>query len=428
MDRPADVTTGQTAATLPYVTGFEDETDNAQWTFLNEDYVNAWRIGTATKKEGNRSLYVTMPTNDNSYASGSPQPYLFAYRVIDMAEPGLYDIGFSWKAQGESSNDFMRVFVVPDSIYIEPGDRNGISATATPSGWVTLGGKYNLQSQWQDTVFTAQMFTEAGKYKLLFYWTNNTSTNSSYPPAAAVDSVFFQKNVVCMTPIDVTVDKINDVDAELNFIGYNTEAWDLKLSTTEFEVDDDQIAGQTGDVFNGQIDTLSYQMTGLQPSTTYYYYLRTPCNDEWQKGTFTTKCERQPLTVLEYFDESEDFPGCWTKLTNNTGNNAAFPAINTETYYNGKAALEFYAQGSAYYNAAVSPMLDVEDLSKVQVRFYGYSPVATGKLVVGAIEDAADYETIFPIDTLTVEEKGVGNTLKCRSMPMRARATRSMSC
>ena len=404
---PLTFTTGQTAATLPYVATFEDEADNAQWTLLNEDFVNAWRIGTAIKKQGSRSLYVTMPTNDNSYASGSPQPYLFAYRVIDMAEPGLYDIGFSWKAQGEGTADFMRAFIVPDSIYIEPGDKNGISATATPSGWVTLGGKYNLQSEWQDTVFTAQMFTEAGKYKLLFYWTNNTSTNTSYPPAAAVDSVFFKKNVVCMTPIDVTVDKINDTDAELNFIGYNTEAWDLKLSTTEFEVDDDQIASQTGDVFNGQIDTLSYKMTGLQPSTTYYYYLRTPCNDEWQKGTFTTKCERQPLTVLEYFDESEDFPGCWTKLTNNTGNNAAFPAINTETYYNGKAALEFYAQGSAYYNAAVSPMLDVEDLSKVQVRFYGYSPVATGKLVVGAIEDAGDYETIFPIDTLTVEEKGV---------------------
>lgn len=404
---PLTFTTGQTAATLPYLATFEDEADNAQWTFLNEDYVNAWRIGTATKKQGSRSLYVTMPTNDNSYASGSPQPYLFAYRVIDMAEPGLYDIGFSWKAQGEGTADFMRAFIVPDSIYIEPGDKNGISATATPSGWVTLGGKYNLQSEWQDTVFTAQMFTEAGKYKLLFYWTNNTSTNTSYPPAAAVDSVFFQKNVVCMTPIDVTVDKINDTDAELNFIGYNTEAWDLKLSTTEFEVDDDQIASQTGDVFNGQIDTLSYKMTGLQPSTTYYYYLRTPCNDEWQKGSFTTKCERQPLTVLEYFDESDAFPGCWTKLTNNTGNNVDFPAINTETYYNGKAALEFYAQGSTYYNAAVSPMLDVEDLSKVQVRFQGYSPVATGKLVVGAIEDAADYETIFPIDTLAVEEKGV---------------------
>ena len=404
---PLTFTTEQTAATLPYVATFEDEADNAQWTLLNEDFVNAWRIGTATKKQGSRSLYVTMPTNDNSYASGTPQPYLFAYRVIDMAEPGLYDIGFSWKAQGESTNDFMRVFVVPDSLEVIPGEKNGISATATPSGWVTLGGKYNLQSEWQDTVFTAQMFTEAGKYKLLFYWTNNTSTNTSYPPAAAVDSVFFKKNVVCMTPIDVTVDKINDVDAELNFISYNTEAWDLKLSTTEFDVADDKIADQEADVFDGQIDTLSYKMTGLQPSTTYYYYLRTPCNDEWQKGTFTTKCERQPLTVLEYFDESEDFPGCWTKLTNNTGNNAAFPAINTETYYNGKAALEFYAQGSAYYNAAVSPMLDVDDLSKVQVRFYGYSPVATGKLVVGAIEDAADYETIFPIDTLTVEEKGV---------------------
>ena len=404
---PLTFTTGQTAATLPYLATFEDEADNAQWTLLNEDFVNAWRIGTATKKQGSRSLYVTMPTNDNSYASGSPQPYLFAYRVIDMTEPGLYDIGFSWKAQGESTNDFMRVFVVPDSIYIEPGDKNGISATATPTGWRTLGGKYNLQSEWQDTTFVREMFTEAGKYKLVFYWTNNTSTNTSYPPAAAVDSVFFKKNVVCMTPIDVTVDEINDTDAELNFIGYNTEAWDLKLSTTEFDVADDRIANQTANVFDGQIDTLSYKMTGLQPSTTYYYYLRTPCNDEWQKGTFTTKCARQPLTVLEYFDESDAFPGCWTKLTNNTGNNVDFPAINTETYYNGKAALEFYAQGSTYYNAAVSPMLDVEDLSKVQVRFQGYSPVATGKLVVGAIEDAADYETIFPIDTLTVEEKGV---------------------
>ena len=232
---PLTFTTGQTAATLPYLATFEDEADNAQWTLLNEDFVNAWRIGTATKKQGSRSLYVTMPTNDNSYASGSPQPYLFAYRVIDMTEPGLYDIGFSWKAQGESTNDFMRVFVVPDSIYIEPGDKNGISATATPTGWRTLGGKYNLQSEWQDTTFVREMFTEAGKYKLVFYWTNNTSTNTSYPPAAAVDSVFFKKNVVCMTPIDVTVDKINDTDAELNFIGYNSKSTPMFACSCSFD-------------------------------------------------------------------------------------------------------------------------------------------------------------------------------------------------
>ena len=398
---PLTFTTEQTAATLPYVATFEDEADNAQWTLLNEDFVNAWRIGTATKKQGGRSLYVTMPTNDNSYASGSPQPYLFAYRVIDMTEPGLYDIGFSWKAQGEGTADFMRVFVVPDSLEVIPGEKNGISATATPSGWRTLGGKYNLQSEWQETTFVREMFTEAGKYKLVFYWTNNTSKNTSYPPAAAVDSVFFKKNVVCMTPIDVTVDKINDVDAELNFIGYNTEAWDLKLSTTE--LDTTKLETLTADVFDGQIDTLSYKMTGLQPSTTYYYYLRTQCNDEWQKGTFTTKCERQPLTVLEYFDESEDFPGCWTKLTNNTSTtNKDYPKLNTTTHYNGAAALDLYA-GTSTYNAAVSPMLDVEDLSKVQIRLQGYSTTATAKLLVGAIVDPANRETFFPVDTLTLE-------------------------
>ena len=397
---PLTFTTEQTVATLPYVATFEDEADNAQWTFLNEDFVNAWRIGTATKIQGNRSMYVTMPTNDNNYVN-NVATYLFAYRVINMTEPGLYDIGFSWKAQGEGTADFMRAFIVPDSIYIEPGDKNGISATATPSGWRTLGGKYNLQSEWQDTTFVREMFTEAGKYKLMFYWANNNSANSNYPPAAAVDSVFFKKNVVCMTPVDVTVDKINDVDAELNFIGYNTEAWDLKLSTTE--LDTTKLETLTADVFDGQIDTLSYKMTGLQPSTTYYYYLRTPCNDEWQKGTFTTKCARQALTVLEYFDESEDFPGCWTKLTNNTSTtNKDYPKLNTTTHYNGAAALDLYA-GTSTYNAAVSPMLDVEDLSKVQIRLQGYSTTATAKLLVGAIVDPANRETFFPVDTLTLE-------------------------
>ena len=397
---PLVFTTEQTAATLPYEATFEDEADNAQWTFLNEDFVNAWRIGTATKKEGSHSLYVTMPANDNSYASGSPQPYLFAYRVIDVPA-GLYDIGFSWKAQGEGTADFMRVFVVPDTTDIIAGDKNGISATATPKNWRTLGSTYNLQSEWKDTTFVREMFTEAGKYKLVFYWTNNTSTNTSYPPAAAIDNVFFKANEECMTPTDVTVDKISDVSAELNFIGYNTANWDLKLSTTEFGVADDQIAAQTGDVFDGQIDTTSYELTNLTPATVYYYYLRTPCNNEWQKGSFSTKCEPVTLSVQEDFD-GPDFPICWTKLTNNESDTIGYPIINDTVFYNGTGALDLNATSSTY-NGAVSPMLVVEDLSKVQVRLQGYATSTAGKLIVGAMTDASDRETFFPIDTLTVE-------------------------
>ncbi len=389
---PISFTTVQTPAVIPYEAGFSDEADNSQWTFLNASYPNAWYIGGATKKTGGKSMYVSTILDNNSYANVIS--YIYAYRTVDVTEGGLYDFGFTWKAEGETTNDYMRVFLVPDEIELQGGQNNGISATATPDKWISVGETFNLQTEWNDTVFT-HMLTEAGKYKLVFYWANNASVSN--PPAAAIDSVFFKKNTNCMVPVNVQINKINDTNAELNFIGYNSD-WNFKLSTTEIAAGN--LSTVAGDVIDEIITSSTKLLTGLSPETDYYYYLKATCSDEWISGNFTTKCARISLTVTENFDSygtgTDAFPDCWSKLTNYTTGN--YPNISNNGL-TAPGALDLY-QTASTYNAVVSPLLDIDQLQKVQVKLYGQTPNASHQLIVGAISDPDDIHTFVPVETL----------------------------
>lgn len=392
---PISFTTPQTPHAVPYLTGFEDDADNRSWTFLNGTYPNQWMVGTATKSTGNKAMYVTTSANDNNYANVTN--YIFTYRVIDVLEDGLYDIKFDWKAQGEGTTDYMRVFLVPNNLDITESNSNGISNTATPKDWVSIGAIFNLQKEWNDTVFTH--IISQGKYRLVFYWTNNATVASNYPPAAAIDNVEFVVNESCMRPVDVNIKKINDTSAELQFVGFNTPTW--RWIVAESEIDPDNILTPESVVINEDITSSIWPIENLRPDAIHYYYLKTPCDDTWISGTFKTKCAKAVLKLTESFDNYgtgiNSFASCWTKLTNNTGN---YPYIDGSRYYSFPGSMVLY-QSTSTYCALVSPMLDVASLSTVQIQFQGMMTNASHKLVVGVITDPNDRSTFTPIETVS---------------------------
>ncbi|MBQ4392946.1 MAG: fibronectin type III domain-containing protein [Prevotella sp.] len=168
-------------------TGFVDnfETDKG-WELINGTQTNKWVLGTATNNGGSSALYIS---NDggatNAYTHSASMT--FAAKLFSF-EAGDYTITYDWKANGESTYDFLRVALVPASEDLTAGTApTSFSATALPSNWQSLdGGKLNLQTDWQKKSTDITM-ASAGKYQVVFAWKNDGS-GGNQTPAAAIDN------------------------------------------------------------------------------------------------------------------------------------------------------------------------------------------------------------------------------------------------
>ena len=104
-------------------------------------------------------------------------------------EAGDFTIAYDWKANGESTYDYLRVALVPASIELTAGTTpSNFAATTLPSGWQALdgGSKLNLKSDWQSKSVDITI-KSAGAYQVVFAWKNDGSGGST-SPAAAIDN------------------------------------------------------------------------------------------------------------------------------------------------------------------------------------------------------------------------------------------------
>ncbi len=169
-------------------TGFTDnfETDKG-WELINGTQTNKWVLGSATNNGGSNALYIS---NDggttNAYSHSASMTFvtkLFAF------EAGDFTIAYDWKANGESTYDYLRVALIPASEELTAGTTPSSFAAATlPTGWKALdgGSKLNLQSDWQNKSVDITI-ESAGSYQVVFAWKNDGSGGTT-TPAAAIDN------------------------------------------------------------------------------------------------------------------------------------------------------------------------------------------------------------------------------------------------
>ncbi|MDD4848852.1 MAG: choice-of-anchor J domain-containing protein, partial [Bacteroidales bacterium] len=213
-------------AAIPYDCDFENETENLCWKLENGTQTNRWCIGTAG---GNgytgKGLFISDDGFYNNYSISS-ESYVYAYRTIaDMS--GSMRVSFNWRANGEYDWDFLRVFLVPDSVLLIAGEDNGIGSNSTPTGWISLtNGKLNLQNDWQivDTIINIE---HPGNYNLVFYWKNDNTIGNQKP--AAIDNIMVKEVVLPNCEIttlpyhegfeQITVPNLPDCWTQYNFEG-----------------------------------------------------------------------------------------------------------------------------------------------------------------------------------------------------------------
>ena len=103
---------------IPFFCGFEDSVEISKWT-LNPQTAKAkdqWCIGTATRSEGRRSLYIS---NDSAQSAqhGVDNNVILAYRTIKFPEKaGKYNISFDWKNLGNNNKARLYVWYGPKAL------------------------------------------------------------------------------------------------------------------------------------------------------------------------------------------------------------------------------------------------------------------------------------------------------------------------
>ncbi len=271
---PFSFSTTQILATLPYFIDFESGNMN-DWTVLNGTQVNTWYVGTATAYPG--SSYSVYISNDNgisnNYTIGTSSVVHF-YRDIEFPNvPNPINLTFDWKCFGESTYDYLKVFLIEPNIIPVPGSQLTTGLIGNTY--------YNLQSDWQSASIQLDPGVNGTIKRLVFSWRNDASIGT--PPPAAVDNINLYV-ITCPQPIDLGATYIAATSADLTWSSYSG------LSDIEFGLEGFTPTGVP--TYAGVVSP--YSVTGLTAVTGYSFYVRDDCGggdySPWSGPyTFTTQ-------------------------------------------------------------------------------------------------------------------------------------------
>ncbi|MFC6097323.1 fibronectin type III domain-containing protein, partial [Flavobacterium qiangtangense] len=300
---PLSISTTQIPGTLTYTDGFEG---TPAWTILNGNQINKWVIGTATSNGGTQSLYISNTNGTtNAYALPSTST-VHAYRDLTIpATANELNVAFDWRAVGESTFDYIRVWAVPTSFVPTPGTQ-----IAAGAGRVQLGGNLNASATYATANYVLPTTGFAGQtMRLVFEWRNDASGGTQ--PPGAIDNVNINV-ITCSAPSALIVNTAGQTTAGISWTPPTGGAasYDYYVSTTNVP------PTTTSTVVN--VTTPNATLQGLSPSTTYYVWVRSNCGVD---GTSTWTGPVQVITTQIpaqlNFIEGFEGPNTWT-LNNGT--------------------------------------------------------------------------------------------------------------
>jgi hypothetical protein len=298
---PSFMTT-QIPAALPYLQNFEATNDLG---FLNGTQTNKWFYGSATGNTG-KSIYISNDNGTTNAYTITSTSVVQAYRDIQIpAGTSLASFSFDWKANGESSYDYLRVWLVPASFMPTPGTQT-TAATGTPGapGRIQVG-QYNLSgTTWSSYSNPNLNLTNyAGSVmRLVFEWINDSSGGTQ--PPVAIDNIVLRvcstaTPVVTVTPASITHNSatitwpqdIGGASYKVRYRPVGTTQW----LPTAGPIDVAAVTGAT------QTLTLNPPTYPLTPATLYEVEVAAVCNTvnvgTYSHNEFTTTCDPTPPNV-----------------------------------------------------------------------------------------------------------------------------------
>jgi len=267
--------------------GFADDFENGNhWTFINGTLTNAWAYGEAAHNgEGTHALYISNDGGTTNAYTNNTAVVVYATKAFNFAK-GNYTFKYDWICKGESTYDYLRVALVPDSVELTAATTlpTGVTYQALPANWIALdgGSKLNLVEAWQ-TFTTSEIAVKAGTYNVVLLWRDDTSSGTN--PPAAVDNFSIVKTLCAGIDSLAVIDRMATT-ATINWVAdEEQDTWEVAYDT---------IASLRPDTLStlATVTTKPHVLENLNPETTYYIYVRANCGDEhyskWANVSFTT--------------------------------------------------------------------------------------------------------------------------------------------
>lgn len=260
---------GMSRYSTPFTFSLEDpETVILHATFEEPDHgwvlstgtTNYFTVGAETASEGTHSLYITNGSGCSYNTSSSS--FATAYHSLNIEADGVYQFEYDWKCYGESTYDYMKVFIVPDGVTVS-------SSNNPPADAIMLheGSYLNQQSGWQHQGMD-DIFLASGQYRLYVTWYNDGSQGSN--PPAVIDNIYVRvvTAYTCHTPSSVSVNDATLTSATLTITG-DTPGYMVLLKNVNDPVYDTIL-------INGEN---SYAFSNLTPNSTYSGMVYGLCED-----------------------------------------------------------------------------------------------------------------------------------------------------
>jgi len=141
---------------------------------------NQWIVGSAAGvNSGSRAAYITGDGSSYNYVYNQEQLANLYKSVTFPSSSKDFTLTFYWKGVGESSFDYMTVYLMQSSP----------SSSSIPSSTYRIGkNEYSNNSNWLKETITLTAGTYSGRsYYLVFNWNNDYTSYTGVP--AAVDDI-----------------------------------------------------------------------------------------------------------------------------------------------------------------------------------------------------------------------------------------------
>lgn len=254
---------------------------------------------------------------------------------------------------------------------------------------------------------------------------------SQYGSATYMDNFKVSKLPACRDIKSVAVSNITTTSAQVIFKKSNADDFDFIITTAAIKPDTIALVADSIIFRHDTIAVDTIVVSGFEPSTDYYVYLRGLCSETersaWASAQFSTQC----LVAVPY---AEDFDGDDVKPAYTGSTSAAIPAcwtggykstsyvasISTNTSYSsyafsGTSALRLYST-SGYMSYIALPEIDasldtLQLTFKARAMYQGSSSVSNyatstyaHSVKIGTLTDPNDYATFKLLDTYVLKE------------------------
>ena len=410
---PVSVKTANAPASIPYSYDFEDASENANlWSFVSRSSGNDFIIGDAAacSATGEKALFVT---NDGaSYAYNLKAGYAWALRDVRFSKTGNHTVSIHVKSQGNAeenqTQDALYAILVPAGAKVGTGDGsirdyekiyllNG-NSFAYNTGDNAANNVYRVfnhvqkEADWT-TLETKVNIAQAGDYILAFIWYNNNFGTAGKP--VAIDAIEI-KEYECTAVSNLKLESVTANQA--SFSWFAGECKNFEYVVSRYAQLNNPAGIDDGDkVVYGTTDQQQLQISSLEPSTNYSFYVRTLCvgeETEWKECRFRTPCEQESIPYTENFAET---PECW-RLSN---------AVVTTKRYQEEGGSDIEAWSALQLGVggyAILPEMNIP-LNQINVELGLFCGTSLSGVEVGVMDNILDANSFHALAQFNVSNK-----------------------